>query len=543
VTGSHLLVTNDFPPKIGGIQSYLHELWRRLPPERTTVLTTSYPGAAEWDARQPFRVVRAGVPFLAPIPPVRRQIEALADEIDADIVLLDPAWPLGALGPELSRPYGVILHGAEVTVPARLPVAQLPLRRTMRQASLVIAAGEYPAAQGRFSAGRPIDAVIVPPGVDIERFRPLTPPEWREARRRHGIADATVLILGVSRLVTRKGFDVLIKAAAELHDADASLDFAVLIAGDGRDRPRLEKLIAATGAPVRLLGRVADDELPALYGAADVFTMLCRDRWGGLEQEGFGIVFLEAAAAGVPSIAGASGGSAEAVTHGQTGFVLDDPTSVPDLREVLERLVRQPELCRRMGTAARQRVEREFAYDILAGRLGAALGAVTVARTKSASVTADPPAVPALRPRVPASTAPVSPGSSIAGAAPGNGARRGASGPAEPAVDPATRPARGTAPGARVSAAGGTPPARPRSGRIDLRTGLSEPVGDLRDVVGAPDEQPVDVGDVLFDWGPELTSRPAQGRWTNRMGRRGRGHRDRVGDEHDGAGRPPHAAP
>jgi phosphatidylinositol alpha-1,6-mannosyltransferase len=538
VTGSHLLVTNDFPPKIGGIQSYLYELWRRLPPERTTVLTTSYPGAAEWDARQPFRVVRAGVPFLAPIPPVRRQIEELADEVDADIVLLDPAWPLGALGPELSRPYGVILHGAEVTVPARLPVAQLPLRRTMRQASLVIAAGEYPAAQGRFSAGRPIDAVIVPPGVDIDRFRPLTPADWRTARRRYGISDDTVLILGVSRLVTRKGFDVLIKAAAELQDVDAGLDFAVLIAGDGRDRSRLEKLIAATGAPVRLLGRVPDDELPTLYGAADVFAMLCRDRWGGLEQEGFGIVFLEAAAAGVPAIAGSSGGSAEAVADGQTGFVLDDPTSVAALRDVLERLVRQPELCRRMGTAARQRVERDFAYHILAGRLAAALGAVTVARREAAPPSPDPQVASGVSPLIPASTVPVAP--AVPGAQ-GNGGRRsggrgsGGAGTRGAAAAPA--------PGALRTAVPGRGPARPRSGRVDLRTGLTEPVGDLRDVVGTPDEHPVDVGTVLFDWGPELTSRPTRGRWTNRMGRRGRSHRERTADGHDPADHPPHPGP
>ena len=171
---SHLLVTNDFPPKVGGIQSYLHELWRRLPPGETTVFTTAYRGAAEWDAEQPFRIVRARSPFLGPTPRLVRRIDDLAREVGAEVVLLDPAWPLGAIGPALERPYGLILHGAEVTVPARLPFIQLSLRRSLRSASLVIAAGEYPAAQGRYSAGRPVDATIVPPGVDAVRFRPST---------------------------------------------------------------------------------------------------------------------------------------------------------------------------------------------------------------------------------------------------------------------------------------------------------------------------------------------------------------------------------
>ena len=132
--------------------------------------------------------------------------------------------------------------------------------------------------------------------------------------------------MSLSRLVPRKGMDTLIRASAVL--APSRPDLVVAIGGGGRDAERLQRLIATTDAPARLLGRVSHDDLPELYGCADVYAMLCRNRWAGLEQEGFGIVFLEAAAAGVPQVAGSSGGAAEAVVHGSTGLVVSDPRDV-----------------------------------------------------------------------------------------------------------------------------------------------------------------------------------------------------------------------
>ncbi len=126
--------------------------------------------------------------------------------------------------------------------------------------------------------------------------------------------------------------------------------------------------------PVRFLGRVPDDALPQLYGCADVFAMACRNRWFGLEQEGFGIVFLEAAAAGVPQVAGASGGSDEAVVDGETGVVVRDPRDPTAVAGGTARAVRRHAGRRReMGTAARRRAEIEFSYDVLARRLRTAI--------------------------------------------------------------------------------------------------------------------------------------------------------------------------
>ncbi len=177
--------------------------------------------------------------------------------------------------------------------------------------------------------------------------------------------------MSVSRLVPRKGMDVLIDAAAAL--GPSFPDLRVAIAGDGRDRSRLERRAGDRRAPVAFLGRVDDDLLPSLYAAADLFVMACRNRWLGLEQEGFGIVFLEAAAAGVAQIAGRSGGAHDAVVHGETGLIVDDPRDAGSVALAMRRLLADAPLRRRMGRAARRRVETSFGYELLAHRLAATL--------------------------------------------------------------------------------------------------------------------------------------------------------------------------
>ena len=381
-----LLVTNDFPPKVGGIQSYLWELWRRLPPGRASVLTTPHARAAAFDAAAPLPVTRTRRRVLLPLPGLGAQIRRQARQDGAGLVVLDPALPLGWVGPELARasgaggsglPYAVVLHGAEVTVPAALPGTRRLLGRVLRGADLLVCAGGYPAAQAARCVGGgahlpPVS--IVPPGVDVERFRPLGEVERNETRRRLGLPDDAPLVVGVSRLVPRKGFDVLIKAAARL--APRLPNLVVAVAGTGRDRARLEREARRSGAPVRFLGKVPDADLPALVGCADAFAMCCRDRWFGLEQEGFGIVFLEAAACGVPVLAGSSGGASEAVVDGVTGLVCDRPADADAVAASLLPLLADPVLARRLGRAARERAVRHLSYDHLAARLDAALLAV-----------------------------------------------------------------------------------------------------------------------------------------------------------------------
>jgi phosphatidylinositol alpha-1,6-mannosyltransferase len=358
-----LLVTNDFPPKIGGIQSYLYELWRRLPSAETTVFTTPYEGAAAFDAEQPFRIERDGDKTLLPKPRLARTVDALTRSTEADVVFLDPMLPIGAIGPRLRAgvPYVVIGHGAEISVWGRVPPLGLAARPVLRGAAGVVAAGNYPAQEMVRVAGRALPTLVVPPGVDVDRFRPIENPEERAAiRRRFGLDPVRPLVLGLSRLVPRKGFDVLIDAVAGL-----DLDVQLAIGGIGRDRDRLERRVRARGAQrrVRFLGRVPDDDLASLYAVADVFAMLCRaDRWGGLEAEGFGVVFLEAAGCGVPSIAGRGGGSHEAVVDGETGFVVE-PRDVNAVRDALAQLVLDEGRRAGMGAAARRRTVTEFRYE------------------------------------------------------------------------------------------------------------------------------------------------------------------------------------
>ena len=245
----------------------------------------------------------------------------------------------------------------------------------LRRARHLVAAGSYPAREAERAAGRSLPITVVPPGVDTDRFRPLTHGQRAAARARFGVPIDAELVISVSRLVPRKGFDTAIRAAALLRQSRP--DLVLAISGGGRDEQRLRRLVADLHAPVRFLGRVPNDDLSALYGCADVYTMVCRNRWGGLEQEGFGIVFLEAASCEVPQVAGDSGGAEDAVVDGVTGAMIrhtDDPREVA---RAFERLHDDPSLRRSMGIAGRARAIEEFSYDGLAARLGASLGALS----------------------------------------------------------------------------------------------------------------------------------------------------------------------
>ncbi len=378
----HLLVTNDFPPKVGGIQNYLWELWKRLDPASYVVLTASSDDAAPaFDAAQADQGVRIErVPastLFFPTPAALAAVRKCAADHEVDMVLLDPVLPLGLLGPRLGVPYGVILHGAEVTVPGRIPGSRAVLGKVLRGAQLVLSAGGYPAAEGRrAAAGSTAPLVVVPPGVDTGAIVPLKAPERRAARARLGLPVGGPLIASVSRLVPRKGMDVLIDAAGRL--ATSYPDLVVAIGGDGRELAHLRRLADRSPLTVRVLGSVSDQDRADLLGAADVFALPCRNRWFGLEQEGFGIVFLEAAAAGVPQVAGDSGGASEAVLDGVTGLVVGSPEDPGAVAEALRSLLADPSRRRRMGRAARSRVKDSFDNDLLASRLAEALAGVAI---------------------------------------------------------------------------------------------------------------------------------------------------------------------
>ena len=246
-----------------------------------------------------------------------------------------------------------------------------------RGASIVVSAGSYPAAEARRAApGLSAPVIEVPPGVDTTAITPRPAAERRAARAALGLPTTGPLVASVSRLVPRKGMDVLIEAAGRL--VPSYPDLVVAIAGSGRELARLERLAAESPATVHVLGRISDEDRAGLLAASDVFVMACRNRWLGLEQEGFGIVFLEAAAAGVPQIAGDSGGAAEAVLDGVSGLVVERPEDPGAVAEALRCLLADPAGRRRMGRAARARVQESFDNDVLASRLAEALAGVAI---------------------------------------------------------------------------------------------------------------------------------------------------------------------
>lgn len=372
----HLLVTNDFPPKVGGIQTCLYDLWSRLPPDEFAVLTTPHPEARAFDAAQRFRIERTREPVLLPTPWLARRIRELADSVAADVVIFDPVLPVGVLGPMIGRPYGLVVHGAEVAIPGRLPASSSVVRRLLRGAVVVVAFGGYPAAEAERTARQRLPLTVVPPGVDVPAgldgvLRAVGETgdgdvDRRQARVELGLPAGRPLIVSVSRLVPRKGMDTLIRAVADPSVRRHEPQLA--IAGAGRDRGRLERIARVENAPVAFMGRVSDVDRTRLLEAADVFAMLCRSRWGGLEQEGFGIVFIEAALAGVPQIAGRSGGSHEAVEHGVTGLVVD-PDDHRAAARAIRRLLDDPDGARQMGVHARRRAVEEFDTSRLAAKL------------------------------------------------------------------------------------------------------------------------------------------------------------------------------
>lgn len=339
-----------------------------------TVLAPAHPQAADFDRTAPYRVERARSRVLLPSRATAARIEELADECGADLVLLDPPLPLGLVTRRMARPHATVVHGG-VAVQARPPGVRLLLRESMRRSSIVISAGQFAGDEVRRAMGGAAPPIhVVNPGVDVGRFRVLDAEEKRAVRSRLGLPPDSTVILSLSRLVPRKGMPELAEAVGQL--AHTRPDLLLLIGGTGREAARTLRVAERCGTPLRMLGRVAETDLADVYGCADVYAMVCHDRWFGLEQEGFGIVFAEAAAAGVPSVAGDSGGAADAVLDGRTGVVVRRPRDPIAVAEALAPLLDDPELRARQGRAARERAELELSWDVSAARLLEALASI-----------------------------------------------------------------------------------------------------------------------------------------------------------------------
>jgi phosphatidylinositol alpha-1,6-mannosyltransferase len=320
-----LFVTNDFPPRIGGAQSYYWGAIRTLDPAEVTVLAPAHVDAAAFDATHPYTVVRASGAVLWPTSAMLDQVERLATKVGAQLIQLGHPLPAGLLGPRLKEriglPYVVFLGGAEVTLPGALPGVDRLLRHVLGNASMLLTVSEYTARAASRQVGGAVPSEVLRPPLLVDDFVPAAPEEAAELRRRMGIDGELVVCVG--RLVPRKGQDKLIDALALLRHEFPRLHLALV--GEGRLATRLYDRAQrrGVGERVHLTGPLTDPAVKDWLRAADLFASPCRSRWGGFEVEGFGIVFAEAALCGLPVIAGRSGGAPEAVVEGETGSVVD----------------------------------------------------------------------------------------------------------------------------------------------------------------------------------------------------------------------------
>ena len=356
-----LVVTNDFPTRRGGIESFVLALCERMPPGEVVVYTASMPGDAEFDRTLGFPVYRDPSRILLPTPAVARRVAKVFRDEGCDRVVYGASAPLGLLAPSLRRAGAVrqvaLTHGHEVWW-SRVPIARTLLRRIGDNVDVMTYVSEWcrdriapalsPAAAARMER--------VSPGVDTSRFYPGSGGE--DVRRRLGIPDDAPVVVCTARMVRRKGQDTLVRAWPAV--LERFPDARLLLVGDGPDRRRIQRLVNEHGvaSSVMMTGSVPWDEIPAHVDAGNVFAMPCRTRLAGLEPEAFGIVFLEARACGLAIMAGRSGGAPEAA--GPAAEIVDGR----DIRQVAEQLVR---LLR--GRNDRETTSRVQSWDAAARRL------------------------------------------------------------------------------------------------------------------------------------------------------------------------------
>ena len=355
-----LVVTNDYPPKPGGIQQYLRGMVDAYP-DPIRVL------APADDADDDDRIVRHHKRFMWPTPAVRRWIEGQAKEFEADFLLFGAPTPLPVLGRRLRTslgiPFGVLSHGAELTLPGAVLGLRQVIAGPLKAADVRLAVSNYTGGVVERLAKRPVD--VIGTGVDTAHFSP-------DGAGPDAAANTGATLGCVSRFVPRKGQRRVLEAAAELRRRGR--DVEVLLVGRGRLEPKLRRLAAELEVPTRFEVGVPWSRLGELYREIDIFCMPCRSRWFGLETEGFGLVYLEAAATGLPVLAGTSGGAPETVVPGETGFVVD---SVAHIVEASEMLLDDPARAALMGERGRKRVEHEFTWAASTQRLLAVLEAAT----------------------------------------------------------------------------------------------------------------------------------------------------------------------
>jgi phosphatidyl-myo-inositol dimannoside synthase len=388
--GTHLLLTYDFPPISGGIARWMAELAKRYPAGSLVVSTGQQPDASDIDEAFPNRIDRLPVSArrLRTIQGIllwSRRAAVLARSTDAEFIwcgnIKPAAYPAKWTMERVGTPFGILLHGGDILILQHQVHQSAVKRRTARallsSAAVLVANSQWTRDRcltllSELELDTPPDLVrVVPLGADQVFFRPGVDPG--EVRARYGLGPGRWL-LSVARLTRHKGIDTALHALAQLRTDYPELHYAVVGAGEAQEVLEAEARQLGVADRVRFLTDVPDRDLPGLYNTAEIYLGVSRL----MEQrvEGFGISLSEASACGLPVVAGRSGGIPEGVRDGETGLLVDaeSPSAVA---EALRRLLADPGLRARLGTAGRRLIERHYNWDRVTAdlvRIGHELG-------------------------------------------------------------------------------------------------------------------------------------------------------------------------
>lgn len=372
-----LFITNDFGPRAGGIETFVHGLIERLPKGSVIVYTSAQVNAAEFDAKwlQDFgvEVIRDCSRILLPTPRVIKACRKLISNRNLSKVAFGAAAPLGVMAHAMrqagAQKIVALTHGHEVWW-AKVPPFAFAIRYMSKDIDTITYLGDY--TKGEISKALcKSDAnklVQIAPGIDVEHFIPT---DSSNLRAELGLIDKSVII-SVGRLVHRKGQDKLIASLPAIKAAIPNVH--LVLVGVGPHQDYLKKLAAKLKVAdcVTFIGRINYAELPKYICLGDIFAMPSRSRFFGLEVEGLGIVYLEASACGLPVVGGKSGGAPDAVLVGETGVVVNG-TSTFEIAEACIDLLNNPELCALMGDNGRAWIIENWRWEIWASKYAALL--------------------------------------------------------------------------------------------------------------------------------------------------------------------------
>ena len=372
-----LFITNDFGPRAGGIETFVHGLIERLPKDSVIVYTSAQPETsqfdAEWLQEYGVEVIRDRSKILLPTPQVIKICQKIIIDRKITRVAFGAAAPLGVMARAMRRAGAqkiiALTHGHEVWWAKVMPFS-LAIRFMSKEMDAITYLGSYTKGEISRALNKNDKAKLVQiaPGIDVDHFIPT---DSSQLRAEYGLTDKSVII-SVGRLVHRKGQDKLIASLPAIKAAVPNVH--LVLVGVGPYQKHLEKLALKLKVSncVTFIGRINYAELPRYICLGDIFAMPSRSRFFGLEVEGLGIVYLEASACGLPVVGGKSGGAPDAVLAGETGFVVDG-TNTLEISEACIELLNNPELSELMGAAGRAWIIENWRWDIWATKFAGLL--------------------------------------------------------------------------------------------------------------------------------------------------------------------------